>query len=101
MQQVAWQALLVTGMAGFMDDAHQALHEVIFPVAGGNAHIFRYATAEGMYADIQPASIKIESQAMTAKPSWRCCSTGSCPAAGSVSSACLAITWESGLATIA
>ncbi len=41
-QQLARQALLVTGVTGFVDDTHQAGDELLLVVAGGDAHVAAY-----------------------------------------------------------
>ncbi len=56
------QILLIASVAGFVDHAHQRAEKLILVVTGGNAHIFRHATAEGMRTDIQPAMVKVETQ---------------------------------------
>src|SRR5574344_315858 len=45
-----------------MNDAHQALGEVGLIEAGGDPHIARHATTEGVDADILTAAIEIETE---------------------------------------
>ena len=59
-QQLARQVLLVAGVAGLMDDAHQRRQEVVFAVARGHAYVFRHAAAERVGALVQPAGAEVE-----------------------------------------
>lgn len=61
-QQLARQALLVTGVTGFVDYAHQAGDELLLVVAGGDAHVGRHPAAERVAAHIEPAVGKIEAE---------------------------------------
>ena len=59
---VLGQAALVKGMAGFMQDAHQAGGEIVFVVASGDAEIIRGAAGKRVRRDIQPAAFEIKAE---------------------------------------
>ncbi len=61
-RQLAWQPLLVTGVAGFMDYAHQAGDKLLLVVSGGDAHVGRYTAAEGVTAHIKPAMGEVKTE---------------------------------------
>ena len=57
---VARQILLVARVSGFMNNAHQAAHEVVFVVARGDAHILGHAAAKGMGREVEPTGGKVK-----------------------------------------
>src|SRR4030095_7162594 len=61
-EPVAREILLETRVTGLVYGAHQALREIVLAVAGGQAHIFRDAAAEGVHALVEPPGIEIEAE---------------------------------------
>jgi hypothetical protein len=61
-QRFARQVLLVAGVAGFVHDAHQAAHEIVFGIAGGDAHVVGHAAAKRVAGDVEPATLKVKAQ---------------------------------------
>jgi hypothetical protein len=59
-QPLAGEVLLVLGVPGLVQDAHQRLGEVVLVVAGGDADVAGDAAAEGVVADIETAVIEVE-----------------------------------------
>lgn len=51
-----------TRVAGFMNDAKQRTGEFVFIVTRGDPYIFRYTATEGMGADVETPSVKVETQ---------------------------------------
>ena len=80
-EPVARQVLLVAGVAGLVDRAHQALHEVVFAVARGQAHVLGHAAAERMRALVEPAGLEVEAEqaASRRRLSARCAAFGNGP----------------------
>src|SRR5262245_37472776 len=56
------QLPLIERMAGFMDDPHQRIDELVLVIAGGDADVVRRAAAERMQAGIEPAMIEVEAE---------------------------------------
>ena len=54
------QALLVFGVPGLVEHAHQGLGEVVLVVAGRDADVLRHAAAKGVVTDVEPAVREIE-----------------------------------------
>ena len=54
------QAALIHGVPGLMEDGHQALGEILFVIARGDAHIIGGSAGEGMAAFIESAMVEIE-----------------------------------------
>ncbi len=61
-QRVTRQALLIAGVPGFVDDAHQAGRKGEFTVARSDAHVLRHTAAEWVGGNVQPAAFKIKAQ---------------------------------------
>ncbi len=59
-QPLARQPLLVAGVAGLVDDAHQARDKLLFVVARGHAHIGGHPAAKRMGADIEAALVEVK-----------------------------------------
>jgi hypothetical protein len=79
-QPLGGQVLLVLGVAGLVQHAHERLGEVGLVVAGGDAHVARDAAAEGVVAGVQAAVVEVEAHLlMTSRPSQRWRSTGKGP----------------------
>lgn len=58
----ARQILLVAGVAGFVDHAEQSAEQVVFVVAGGDAHILGYAAAERVGADVEAPAVEVKAK---------------------------------------
>ena len=80
-EPVARQVLLVARVAGLVDRAHQALHEVVLAIARRQAHVLGHAAAERMRALVEPAGRRSRSRAAPSpsRLSARCAATGNGP----------------------
>ena len=61
-QPLARQILLEACVAGFVNRAHQALHEIVFAVTRGEADVFGYAAGKRMRAFVESSAVEIEAQ---------------------------------------
>jgi len=61
-EQRARQVLLVARMAGLVDRAHQAAHEIVLAIARRQSRVLRNAAAERMGAFVEAAGFEIEAE---------------------------------------
>ena len=93
----ARQILLVAGVAGFVDHAEQSAEQVVFVVAGGDAHILGCAAAErwALMSRRPPSKSKPRIR-IACRPSSRCSAMGKGPCGAiSVCFACFSTAWLS------
>lgn len=56
------QSLFIQRVAGFVQDAHERLREIILFIASGQAHVVGRAAAEGVGGNVQAPVVEIEPQ---------------------------------------
>ena len=61
-EPVARQVLFIAAVAGFMHRAPETADKTVFPIARGEARVFRRATAKRMSAFVETARIEIEAE---------------------------------------